>query len=234
MTILAEYKDVETQANALAVIVAGQLAEAIAVRGRATLAVPGGTTPELFSRALSGAAIDWAKVSVLLTDERFVPESSKRSNTRLLRETLLQGPAAGANLVPLFRDAPKPEGVLDHLSAGIRQVLPLDVGVLGMGTDMHTASLFPGADRLTEALDPECPDVLLPMRAPGAPEPRLTLTLPVLRAAKNLHLLIVGPDKLAALKLAEQPGHVYEAPVRAILTAPTSLTVHYSESSKPA
>ncbi|MCP5088681.1 MAG: 6-phosphogluconolactonase [Rhodobacteraceae bacterium] len=230
----AEYKDTAAQAMALAAIVTGQLANALATHGKATLAVPGGTTPGAFLKALSRAEIDWANVNVLLTDERFVPESSERSNTRLLRETLLQGPAAAATLVPLYENAPRPEDVLDNLSRGIRQVLPLDICVLGMGADMHTASLFPGADRLTEALDPECSDVLLPMRANGAPEPRLTLTAPVLTTAKHLHLLITGPEKLAALKLAERPGLVYEAPVRAILTAPASVTVHYTEGTKPA
>lgn len=229
MVIWAEYIDADTQANALAAIVAGQLAEALAIRGRATLAVPGGSTPGQFLRALSQADIDWPKVSVLLTDERFVPVTSDRSNTRLLRETLFQGPAAAATMLPLYLAALRPEDVLQTLSEGVRQVLPLDVCVLGMGVDMHTASLFPGADRLTEALDPEGSDVLVPMRAKGAPEPRLTLTAAVLRRARYLHLLIQGPEKLAALKQAEQPGLAIKAPVRVILTAPTSVTVHYTK-----
>lgn len=229
MAVWAAYKTAEGLADALAALVAGQLAAALAQKGHATLAVPGGTTPGPFLRALSGAAIDWANVFVLLTDERFVPESSARSNTGLLRGTLLRGPASAATLVPLFADASQPEDVLAELSTGISAALPLDVCVLGMGADMHTASLFPGADRLSEALDPGCRDVLLPMRAPGAPEPRLTLTAPVLRAAQHLHLLITGPDKLAALKLAEQPGPASDAPVRVILNAPAEITVHYAE-----
>jgi len=234
MALWAEYKDANVQAESLAAIIAGQLMTALADNGRATLAVPGGTTPGAFLRALSRANIDWSRVSVLLTDERFVPEISARSNTRLLREVLLQGPAAAARLVPLYKDAARPEDVLRALSDGIHAVLPLDVCVLGMGTDMHIASLFPGADRLDEGLDPDGSEVLLPMRAPGAPEPRLTLTAPVLRGARHLHLLIIGPQKLTALKSAEQPGPTTDAPVRLILTAPSELTVHYTETAEPA
>ncbi len=228
MTHLVHYKDETTLMATLAAVVAGQLAEALQTRGKATLAVPGGTTPGPFLRALAQADIDWASVNVMLTDERFVAGDSPRSNTRLLRETLLQGPAAAASLVPLYASAGQPEQVLTELGKGIASVLPIDVCVLGMGADLHTASLFPGADRLAEALDPNSPAVLLPMRAPGAPEPRLTLTAGVLRASRHLHLLITGQDKLAALRKAEQPGPAADAPVRAILSVP-SLSIHYAE-----
>ncbi|MBZ0128127.1 MAG: 6-phosphogluconolactonase [Rhodobacteraceae bacterium] len=222
-----EYADSDQQAAALAVCVAAQLRETLAAKGRATLAVPGGTTPGRFLVALSRADIDWPRVSVLLTDERFVPQESPRSNTRLLRETLLQNSAAKALLVPLFAPARVPEEALARLSDGVRAVLPLDVCVLGMGADMHIASLFPGADRLAEALAPDCPDVLLPMRAAGAPEPRLTLTAPVLSSARHLHLLIKGRDKRAALDRAGTLPAI-DAPV-AILMGRDRLTVHFTE-----
>lgn len=210
----ANYQSRALQAETLAAIVAGQLADALAAKGRAALAVPGGSTPGAFLRALSGAAIDWANVAVLLTDERMVPEGDARSNARLLRETLLQGKAAMARYVPLDED--------------IRALLPLDVCVLGMGTDGHIASLFPGADRLAEALDPDCAAVVLPIRAAAAPEDRLTLTAPVLIGARHLHLLIVGAAKQAALERAKQPGPEAAAPVRAIL-ARDDLMIHYTD-----
>jgi len=224
-----EYKDAELQARALAKMVAGQLGLALAERGWATLALPGGSTPERFLRILSKAAIDWAKISVLLTDERFVPESSTRSNTRLLRENLFQGPAASARLVPMYLPAAEPEQVLNALRDGLRPALPLDVCVLGMGTDRHIASLFPGADLLDAALDPDGAEILLPMRAPGAPEPRLTLTAAVLRRARHLHLLIQGTEKRAALEAAEQGGPAHLAPVRIVLDAPAPLNIHYTK-----
>ena len=219
------YASREAQSAALAETVAEQLRAALADKPMASLAVPGGTTPGPFLAKLSRADLPWGQVYAMLTDERFVPESSERSNTALLRRTLFKGPAAEAQLVPLVAEADAPEAVLDQLLTGLRPALPLDVCVLGMGADMHTASLFPGADKLDQALAPEAPE-LLPMRAPGAPEPRLTLTAPVLCAAAHVHLLITGAEKRDALEQAMTPGPVEEAPVRALFSRP--VTVHWA------
>jgi len=227
MPDLMQYPDREVLAQDLAELVADQLAEAIEIFYKASLAVPGGTTPALFLQALSKQDIAWERVSVMLTDERFVPEDSERSNTRLLKETLLQGKAAKATLVPMVAVGNAPEDVLDGLIGGLKPALPLDVVVLGMGEDMHTASLFPGADKLAEALNDDAP-TLLPMRAEGAGEPRITLTAPVLREARYVHLLITGTAKLAALQKALLDGPESEAPVRVIL-ARDDTEIHYAE-----
>lgn len=227
MADFIEYPDKAVLAVDLAELVADQLQDAIDEKGFASLAVPGGTTPERFLRALSAEDIAWDKVSVMLTDERFVDEDSPRSNTRLLRETLLQGRAAAARLVPMVAAADAPEDVLGVLMVGLKPTLPLDVCVLGMGLDCHIASLFPGADRLAEALRDDAP-VLLPMRAVGVPEPRLTLTAPVLRGAGAVHVLITGADKKAALETALVKGPVSEAPVRLVL-ALDKTEIHYAE-----
>lgn len=114
--------------------------------------------------------------------------------------------------------------MLEALADGLRPHLPISVLLLGMGTDMHTASLFPGADRLEEALAPTAP-ILLPMRAEAAGEPRITLTAPVLRGAFNIHILITGAEKRAALERAMTLSPM-EAPVRAVLD---NATVHWAE-----
>ncbi|QPH52416.1 6-phosphogluconolactonase [Pontivivens ytuae] len=202
----------------LAAQVMGELTAVLDQKPHATLAVPGGTTPGPFLQALSEAPLDWARIRVMLTDERFVPESSDRSNTRLLRKTLLVGRAAKATLVPFYKEADAPEDVLGALSEVITEALPLDVCVLGMGADMHTASIFPGADRLQDALAEDAPP-LVPMRAPGAPEPRLTLTAPVLATARHLHILIQGDEKAEALDQARAAASPVEAPVRIALDA---------------
>jgi 6-phosphogluconolactonase len=208
----------------LANTIAGQLADFLRRDGKATLSVPGGTTPGPIFDTLSGVDLDWANVAVVLNDERWVPESSDRSNTRLLRQRLIRGRAALARLVPLYLPAERPEDVLEALEDGLRPVLPISVLLLGMGTDMHTASLFPGADRLDEALSATAP-LLLPMRAEAAGEPRITLTAPVLRGAFHTHILITGAEKRAALERAQTlPPH--EAPVRAVLD---NATVHWAE-----
>jgi 6-phosphogluconolactonase len=216
------YPDRDTLMRDLAELVADQLRGAHGSKGRATLAVPGGTTPAPFLAALSEADLPWADVSVLPTDERMVSELSSRSNARLIRESLLQGSASAARFVDMY------EPLLGARRARVAAVLPIDVAVLGMGADMHTASLFPGAPELAEALAEGAPEIV-EIHPPGQPEARLTLTAPVLRAASVIHILITGPDKLAALEAALAGGPVAEAPVRAVLTAPCPVTVHYAE-----
>lgn len=218
------YPDREFLMLGLANVIAGQLADFLRREGRASLSVPGGTTPGPIFDTLSGVDLDWANIAVFLNDERWVPEDSPRSNTRLLRERLLRGKAAAAQLIPLYASAITPEEKLDDLAEGLRPHLPISVLLLGMGADMHTASLFPGADRLTEALAPDAP-LLLPMRAEAAGEPRITLTAPVLKGAMNIHILITGQEKRDALERAlTLPPE--EAPVRAILD---NATVHWAE-----
>jgi 6-phosphogluconolactonase len=221
---LEVYPDREMLMLGLANTIAGQLAEFLRRDGRATLSVPGGTTPGPIFDTLSGVDLDWANVAVVLNDERWVPESSDRSNTRLVRQRLIRGKAALARLVPLYAPADMPEDMLPALEDGLRPHLPISVLLLGMGTDMHTASLFPGADRLDEALSPSAP-LLLPMRADAAGEPRVTLTAPVLRGAFHTHILITGPEKRAALERALTLPPL-EAPVRAVLD---TATVHWAE-----
>lgn len=218
------YPDREMLMLALADVIASELAETLNAQGRASLSVPGGTTPGPVFDILSGVGLDWANVAVFLNDERWVGEDSPRSNTRLLRQRLLIDKAAAATLVPLYAEAAEPEAVLGALAEGIEAHLPISVLLLGMGNDMHTASLFPGADRLAEALAANAP-VLLPMRAEAAGEPRITLTAPVLAGAMHIHILIIGAEKRAAIEAAAGLPAL-EAPVRVVLD---NATVHWAE-----
>ena len=93
-----------------------------------------------------------------------------------------------------------------------------------MGADMHTASLFPGADRLDDALRARAP-ALMPMRAKGAPEPRITLTVPVLNGALSKHLVITGDEKREALERAANSKDVRAAPVQSVLK---DMVVHWA------
>ena len=218
-----EYADSEMMMIDLANVLAGELENCLLVHDHASFAVPGGTTPGPIFDSLCDVHLDWSRVHVLLTDERWVPESSERSNTRLLRQRLLTGRAAEAVYVPLYADAPEPEDKLEDLQRGLLPELPISVMLLGMGADMHTASIFPGADRLEQALHGE--DTLVAMRAPGAPEPRITLSAKVIKGAMSRHLVIVGAEKRAALERSQRMTPE-EAPVAAILPG---TTVHWAE-----
>ncbi len=219
-----EYPDRDMLAIDLANQLAGELRAALRHEERVALAVPGGTSPGAVFDDLCAADLDWARVDVLLTDERWVPEDHPRSNTRLLRERLLVNRASEARLLPFYAPKPEPEDALAELEVPIIPELPLAVVLLGMGTDRHTASLFPGADKLAEALDPHAP-VLLAMRAPGAEEPRVTLTARVLDGALSKHVLIFGAEKRAALETARGMD-VEEAPINAVLN---EAKVHWAE-----
>lgn len=219
-----EYPDAEMMMMDLADILASELKNALLSHDRVTLAVPGGTTPGPIFDSLCAANLGWDRVNVMLTDERWVPETSERSNTRLLQQRLLVDKASAATYVPLYADAPTPEEKLPALAAHIAPMLPINVMLLGMGADMHTASIFPEADQLDLALNGK--DVLVAMRAPGAPEPRITLSADVLKGAMSRHIVIIGDEKRAAL---EKARHLTpkEAPIAAVLNG---ATVHWARS----
>lgn len=207
----------DSVAEALAGAVAEQLRSAIRARGQATMALSGGTTPIQFMRKLATQELDWNAVTVTLADERWVPPQDPRSNARLIHENLLHGRAAAAHFIPLYVQAPTPENGLPRVAAHIDALpLPLDVVTLGMGEDGHTASLFPGGDHLAEALAEHGSSRVLPMRAPGADEPRITLTLPLLAGTRALFVQISGETKRQVLIDAM---HGADHPVGVVLRA---------------
>jgi 6-phosphogluconolactonase len=161
---LQEYPDRDLLMLDLADTLTGELADALRRNERATFCVPGGTTPGPVFDVLAEQALDWERVDVVLNDERWVPEDHPRSNTRLLRKKLLVSEASKASLIPLYAPEPEPEAALEGLGRALEDHLPISVLLLGMGADMHTASLFPGADNLAAALDDHAPP-LMAMRA---------------------------------------------------------------------
>lgn len=203
-------------AETLAGTVARVLAQAIDRRGVGFIAVSGGTTPRLFFQALSKQDIDWRKVIVVLVDERFVDRDSPRANAGLVKTNLLQNKVLSARFVDLYQpgaDVEKAAIASDETLAGLPW--PLDVVVLGMGTDGHTASFFPDATNLNVLLDPDAPQRVLPVIAKSAGEPRLTLPLARLIDAGLIVLHIEGAEKRQLLErgLAE----ALPLPVRAVI-----------------
>ncbi|GAB4382869.1 6-phosphogluconolactonase [Albidovulum sp.] len=220
---LVDYPDRDLLMFGLADQLASALTMALRQNDEVSFCVAGGTTPGPVYDILSGVRLDWDRVTIFPSDERWVPETSERSNARMIRQRLLVGRAAAARFVPLHVAKARPEDAIAELEAAIRPLLPISVLLLGMGADMHTASLFPGADRLAEALAEDAP-ILMPMRVPGQPEPRVTLTAPVLASALSCHVLITGEEKRRALEEATRlPPEV--APIRVVLA---DATVHWA------
>jgi 6-phosphogluconolactonase len=190
------------------------LSQAIDARGQAIMAVPGGTTPGPIFDRLSQSKLDWAKVTVTLVDERLVDPASPDSNERLVRERLLQGPGSAAQFIPLTVAGPQ------------TLALPFDLVVLGMGEDGHIASMFPGNPALAEALTGDGICVEIPAgdgRAP--PQPRRTLTLKAVNAARRRLLLFTGQAKLDVYRAALQSRDPYLYPVAGVLNAPDDLQI---------
>lgn len=211
------------QAEALARTVADALSFALETDGCASLAVSGGRSPIRFLEALSTRPLDWSKVQVSLADERWVPPTHPDSNEALVRRHLLQNEAAKARFIGLYQAAPS----LAEAVAAAEQSLsalkrPLDVLVLGMGDDGHTASLFPGNPGLGEALEPTCEAACVPMQAPAAPHQRISLTYPLLAGARVQCLAIQGEAKLDALRRALTVDPV-RMPIRAFLHSPLEI-----------
>lgn len=227
---LTEFEHNADLVPVLAAKIAAALAAAVHARGRAALAVSGGSTPRTLFDALSVLDIPWSRVTITLVDERWVAETDPDSNALLVRRHLLQHLAARARFVGLKTDAGDPFLACFDIGARLRtKVLPLDVVVLGMGEDGHTASFFPAAEGLEMALQ-DTQRACCGIRPPLAPHPRMTLSLQTLLGAEHLFLHIVGAKKRAVLDVAMTPGSIPGLPVRAVLhQSRVPLEIHYAE-----
>ena len=211
------FKNPAVLAEGLAIKVAGQLNDAIQAQGTATLVVSGGRSPVAFFQSLIKQPLDWSKVVVSLADERWVPVEHADSNAGLLKKHLLQGPAAKARFVGLYNVAANLEDAAEQADRALAELPPIDVLILGMGDDGHTASLFPNSPNLAEALTLDNPRRCWPMLAPTVPHQRLSMSLSLLANAKNTVLSIQGQAKLNTLSEALAGPDVAALPIRAFL-----------------
>ena len=187
------FADENALASALAARVAARAAEAVAARGRFALAIPGGSVLSLLARGLPPRT-DASQWHLFWTDERCVPLADPRSNFHLA-ETELLPKLAGARVHPV-------RGSAADYETEIGPFLPLDLVLLGLGEDGHVASLFPGnpATRETARLVADVHG------APKPPPDRVTLTFPVLDAARETLVVAAGAGKAAIA------GRIFSAP----------------------
>ena len=199
------------------------LNQAIEDRGEATFLVSGGSTPEPLYKSLSNVDLNWGSVYIALVDERWVDFEHDKSNEAFTVKHLIQNKAAAANLVGMKNTADTAqEGLADCEAAYQQLAQPFDITILGMGNDGHTASLFPHANGLEAALNPDSPELCTAIIAhqsevTGAITERMTLSLAGLLQSKTLVLLITGQEKLDVLRKAQAGTDVAEMPIRAVL-----------------
>lgn len=215
---LREHDGLPRLAEAVAAAVREALGGALRERAGASLVVPGGSTPRAYLPAVAALELPWSRVAVTLSDERRVPPDDPHSNERLVRERLLRGPAAAARFVPLYLP-----GEADPVAAAAARLAtlprPFDLVLLGLGTDGHVASLFPGAAGVEAALDPARPETCVALEPPDGIEPalpRLSLTLAALLDSRRILVAAQGADKRAAFERALQGGGPQPAPLPAL------------------
>jgi 6-phosphogluconolactonase len=199
-------QNAETLATQLASAVSERLHDAIQMRGSAVLAVSGGKSPIAFFESLRNQNIDWHLVKVTLVDERCVGREHADSNALLVRTHLLQEQAKAATFVPLVDElgADLPDvNVLTQRARAYWSAIPrIDVMVLGMGDDGHTASLFPQAATLKQGLDLSNRDRLIGVLPPVAPHARISATLAEILAAEHIMVSLGGAAKQSVYQQA--------------------------------
>jgi 6-phosphogluconolactonase len=205
-------------ADAAGAAVADAFVAQLTPPGPKRIVVTGGRTPGPAYDRMAETDLDWARVTVTLSDERFVDPASPDSNERLVRQRLLQGHAAKARFVPLKGAGSDPAADAAAAEPAIRALLPFDAVLLGMGDDGHIASLFPDAPGLAAALDPAGRTLVIGVaNANLEPHvPRISLTAAALFDTKVALILISGPAKRAVIERVAADS-AYNPPVAALL-----------------
>jgi 6-phosphogluconolactonase len=192
--------------------IAGRIGRAVGARGRCSLALAGGSTPRpIYERLAARPAGDiaWERVDIFFGDERAVPADHADANFRMASDALLtRVQAPKDNVHRMEAERADRERAADDYARQLPDAL--DVLILGMGPDGHTASLFPGSAALNEAKRR-----VVPVVGPKPPPYRLTITPPVIRAARDVVVVAAGKDKAAAVARAlEGPAAIMEIPIQ--------------------
>jgi 6-phosphogluconolactonase len=217
-TMVTKFSDLDALSLELARQVSVALAGAISARGSASMVVSGGKSPIKLFEHLRAQALDWSRVYISLADERWVDPSDSSSNEKLVRDVLLQERAVAAQFHGLKNAAPTPDkGAVSAWELFARVPRPLDIVLLGMGDDGHTASLFPHSPNLPNALNADAAPGCVGMWSPVAPHARLSLNLSALLDSRRIVILIDGPKKWATFTAASESGPVADMPIRAVL-----------------
>lgn len=215
---LRTFENRPTASVAAANLLTGLVREALTLgpRAEASLVVSGGSTPGPCFELLSTESLDWSRVTVIPSDERWVPAADPDSNEGLIRRRLLQGKAADGKVLSFFRagiEAAQAPRLIELDLAGV--IRPFSAALLGMGADGHFASLFPDFDGLHKALDPHGTAACTMVQTAASPHQRISLTLSALLNSAHTVLLIFGEAKRVVFEAASTGGSGY--PIEALL-----------------
>ncbi len=191
----------EDASAAAAEHIADCLKKALSEADRTSVVLSGGTTPVQCFDLLSRKQLDWNRVQLAMTDERWVPSDHPDSNEKLLRDSLQRNRAAGASVLSIYQG----DLSVDERCDSLQKQLPKDnfaCGLLGMGADGHFASLFPDGDNLRIGLDRKSTRFYLPVRTAASPHPRVSMTLAALLKSDEILILIFGNEKRAVFERA--------------------------------
>jgi 6-phosphogluconolactonase len=189
------------------------IAELVSTRGRAAIALTGGSVGIELLAALAGREIDWARVHLTWSDERFVEAGSADRNAQQAREALLDLvpiPEQNVHELPAADSATLDEGAA-QATAMLDALAPIDLTLLGMGPDAHIASLFPGLPGVRE----RGVRVIAVRHSPKPPPERLSFTLDAIDASDRVWLIVAGADKAGAVALAHSGADADTAPAGA-------------------
>ena len=207
---MRNFASIELAAQALAERLAFTLNEAISDRGQASIAVSGGRTPRLVFQHMRQHRVPWDRVTVTLTDERWVTPDHAESNEWLVRTHLLIGPANAATFKPMFGGESSPQSGQAACEQRLKSIgSPIDAVYLGMGADGHIASLFPGHPAI-KSRSSQC----VAVSAPDICPPRMSLTAAAIMGSRRIFLLFAGADKHSTYKKAQQRGPCRDMPLR--------------------
>ncbi len=206
-----------------------ELTSGIAKNGKASMVVSGGSTPKALFEKLSHVDLPWEKVTISLVDERWVAPESSDSNEYLVKTHLLRDKASDASFIGLKNSAlTAKDGVIQCLQDISVLSQPFDVVLLGMGDDGHTASFFPDATALDEALNTDA--ACIAITPPIAPYERMTLSRKRLLDTRSLLLHIEGEKKYEVYLEAMKDGEVNTMPIRTMIDQQTlPLEVYYTK-----
>jgi 6-phosphogluconolactonase len=220
MAQLTRFPDMAAAVAALTDLAVRRLEDALAARGEAAMVCSGGTTPAPFYDALSQQPLDWSRVWVTGSDERWLAPGAPDTIDHLLHTHLLRDRAAQARFVPLKTGDVEPEAAEAEVHARITAMpRPFAFTLLGMGPDGHTASLYPGAPELERALDRRDPALARAVRPSSAvgSSLRMSLTLRALLGSDLIAIFFRGEEKLSVYEAALAGRDPAALPVGAVL-----------------